>query len=103
MKLQSILMPLSEFDHVEKGDALYGKPQAHVFMIPLRHISFDLFIYSCVICDIFYDRSAKHSLRRYVTFFLFISFQEGTIYCPKKKKKRKGLFVNENSYTELVA
>lgn len=25
MKLQSILMPLSEFDHAEKGDALYGK------------------------------------------------------------------------------
>lgn len=24
MKLQSILMPLSEFDHAEKGDALYG-------------------------------------------------------------------------------
>uniref|UniRef100_M1CL12 Ferritin n=1 Tax=Solanum tuberosum TaxID=4113 RepID=M1CL12_SOLTU len=25
VKLQSILMPLSEFDHAEKGDALYGK------------------------------------------------------------------------------
>lgn len=25
MKLQSILMPASEFDHLEKGDALYGK------------------------------------------------------------------------------
>ena len=25
MKLQSMLMPLTEFDHVEKGDALYGK------------------------------------------------------------------------------
>lgn len=25
VKLQSILMPLSEFDHSEKGDALYGK------------------------------------------------------------------------------
>lgn len=25
MKLQSIVMPLSEFDHAEKGDALYGK------------------------------------------------------------------------------
>lgn len=25
MKLQSILMPLSEFDHAEKGDALNGK------------------------------------------------------------------------------
>lgn len=24
MKLQSIVMPLSEFDHAEKGDALYG-------------------------------------------------------------------------------
>lgn len=24
VKLQSILMPLSEFDHDEKGDALYG-------------------------------------------------------------------------------
>lgn len=24
MKLQSILMPVSEFDHAEKGDALYG-------------------------------------------------------------------------------
>ena len=24
VKLQSILMPLSEFDHAEKGDALYG-------------------------------------------------------------------------------
>lgn len=24
VKLQSILMPLSEFDHEEKGDALYG-------------------------------------------------------------------------------
>ena len=25
VKLQSILMPLSEFDHAEKGDALYGE------------------------------------------------------------------------------
>lgn len=25
MKLQSIVMPLSEFDDAEKGDALYGK------------------------------------------------------------------------------
>lgn len=25
MKLHSIVMPPSEFDHVEKGDALYGK------------------------------------------------------------------------------
>lgn len=25
MKLQSIVMPLSEFDHAEKGDALYGE------------------------------------------------------------------------------
>lgn len=25
MKLQSIVMPLSEFDHPEKGDALYGE------------------------------------------------------------------------------
>lgn len=25
VKLNSILMPLSEFDHEEKGDALYGK------------------------------------------------------------------------------
>lgn len=25
MKLQSILMPVSEFDHAEKGDALYGE------------------------------------------------------------------------------
>ena len=25
MKLQSILMPVSEFDHEEKGDALHGK------------------------------------------------------------------------------
>lgn len=25
MKLQSIVMPLSEFDHSEKGDALYGE------------------------------------------------------------------------------
>lgn len=25
VKLQSILMPVSEFDHLEKGDALYGK------------------------------------------------------------------------------
>ena len=25
MKLQSILTPLSEFDHSEKGDALYGE------------------------------------------------------------------------------
>lgn len=25
VKLQSILMPFSEFDHEEKGDALYGK------------------------------------------------------------------------------
>ncbi|KAI3705013.1 hypothetical protein L1987_75243 [Smallanthus sonchifolius] len=25
VKLQSILMPLSEFDHLEKGDAIYGK------------------------------------------------------------------------------
>lgn len=25
VKLQSILMPISEFDHEEKGDALYGK------------------------------------------------------------------------------
>lgn len=25
VKLQSIVMPLSEFDHVEKGDALYGE------------------------------------------------------------------------------
>ena len=24
MKLQSIVMPLSEFDHADKGDALYG-------------------------------------------------------------------------------
>lgn len=25
MKLNSIVMPLTEFDHPEKGDALYGK------------------------------------------------------------------------------
>lgn len=25
VKLQSILMPFSEFDHAEKGDALYGE------------------------------------------------------------------------------
>jgi len=25
VKLQSIVMPLSEFDHAEKGDALYGE------------------------------------------------------------------------------
>ncbi|KAK3197939.1 hypothetical protein Dsin_021354 [Dipteronia sinensis] len=25
VKLQSMLMPLTEFDHVKKGDALYGK------------------------------------------------------------------------------
>lgn len=25
MKLQSIVMPLTEFDHPEKGDALYGE------------------------------------------------------------------------------
>ena len=25
VKLQSILMPLSEYDHAEKGDALYGE------------------------------------------------------------------------------
>ena len=34
MKLQSIVMPLSEFDHVEKGDALYGlflEPTPFVF------------------------------------------------------------------------
>ena len=24
VRLQSIVMPLSEFDHAEKGDALYG-------------------------------------------------------------------------------
>ena len=24
VKLQSILMPLSEFDHIEKGDAVHG-------------------------------------------------------------------------------
>lgn len=30
VKLQSILMPVSEFDHEEKGDALHGKLiQAH--------------------------------------------------------------------------
>lgn len=84
MKLQSILMPLSEFDHVEKGDALYGK-----FSFPrmLQELAgacfhdtietykpFDLFIFSCEICDIFYDRSAKHSLRRYVTFFSLYLF-----------------------------
>lgn len=25
VKLQSIVMPLSEFDHADKGDALYGE------------------------------------------------------------------------------
>lgn len=33
MKLQSILMPLSEFDHEDKGDALYGEFLWSVFKL----------------------------------------------------------------------
>ncbi|KAL6533081.1 2Fe-2S ferredoxin [Orobanche minor] len=35
VKLQSMLMPLSEFDHAEKGDALYGKCCFDLRMLPL--------------------------------------------------------------------
>lgn len=38
MKLQSILMPLTEFDHAEKGDALYGKSR----FILLVNVNFNL-------------------------------------------------------------
>lgn len=30
VKLQSIVMPLTEFDHPEKGDALYGKSHLQI-------------------------------------------------------------------------
>lgn len=39
MKLQSILMPLSEFDHAEKGDALYGKCHDYVFHDAILHFT----------------------------------------------------------------
>lgn len=37
VKLQSILMPLSEFDHEEKGDALYGKLGTWWFSLEGNH------------------------------------------------------------------
>lgn len=42
MKLQSILMPLSEFDHAEKGDALYGNAS----LLDCGAIEFNMKIYS---------------------------------------------------------
>ena len=43
MKLQSIVMPLSEFDHAEKGDALYGNTS---FLIILRYFESNVKILS---------------------------------------------------------
>lgn len=36
VKLQSILMPFSEFDHEEKGDALYGKLYVAAVLIIIK-------------------------------------------------------------------
>lgn len=34
MKLQSIIMPISEFDNAEKGDALYGTISLFSVLLP---------------------------------------------------------------------
>ena len=45
MKLQTILMPVMEFDHAEKGDALYCKLhlklQSNKSLSPLLHITLE--------------------------------------------------------------
>lgn len=46
MKLQCIVMPLSEFDDAEKGDALYGKICFLTFYLILLNFA--------VICHSFY-------------------------------------------------
>ncbi|MBA0571456.1 hypothetical protein Golob_005030 [Gossypium lobatum] len=47
VKLQSILMPCSEFDHAEKGDALYGE-----FKLLEPHITSSLCIHKNKMCSL---------------------------------------------------
>lgn len=42
MKLQSIVMPLSEFDHAEKGDALYGNAFLLDYEFMMQYLESDI-------------------------------------------------------------